>query len=182
MRAIDAIRRIPKPVLALLLVVFAAAFAGPLLLSDGPSFEGLEDLERAQEQGEEAASSSDRIRRSLEDIADNLEKGADIAGQGDKIGELTSKQRDSLEDLVGLLETQLEVLDRSSGLVGETTESTTSLAEISERQAERLENAIEVLRDIKDLAAEASGSSADLSRQARYGARLAEDSEDAFRP
>jgi methyl-accepting chemotaxis protein len=181
-KAIDAVRNIPKPVLALLVVVLVAAVAGPVFLGGDPSFDGLEDLERAQEKGEEAASSSDRIRKSLEEIAENLREGSGISGKGDRIEELTAEQRRSLQDLVAVLETQLGVLDRSSGLVGETTESTTSLAEISERQAQNLEEAIAVLRDIEDLAAEASASSADMSRQALYGARLAEDSEDAFRP
>jgi methyl-accepting chemotaxis protein len=176
------IRRIPKPLLALIALVVAAAIAGPLLLSDESPFEELEDLERAQESSEEAADRSDRIRKSLEEIANNLKAGAGLSSSGDRIEELTSEQRRSLLELVDVLETQLGVLDRSSKLVDETTGSTETLADISETQAENLEDTIDVLRNIEDLAAEASGSSADLARQARYGARLAEDSKDAFRP
>jgi hypothetical protein len=177
----EAIRRTPRPLLALIALVVVAAIAGPLL-SDGASFEGLEDLERAQESGEVAADRSDRIRKSLEEIAENLEEGAGLSSSGDRIEELTTEQRRSLRELVSVLETQLGVLDRSSGLVSETTESTESLADISEAQAETLQDTIVVLRDIEDLAAEASASSADFARQAIYGARLAEDSEEAFRP
>ncbi len=178
----EALRRIPKPLLALVAIVVAAGIAGPVFLSDGTPFEGLEDLERAQESGETAANRSERIRKSLEEIAENLQAGSGLSNSSDRIGELTSEQRGSLRELVSVLETQLEVLDRSSALVGETTESTESLADISETQADNLEETIGVLRDIEDLAAEASASSANLTRQAKYGARLAEDSEDAFRP
>jgi hypothetical protein len=180
--AIQRFGRIPKPLLALIVVVCVAAVLGPILLGGDPSLEALEDLESAQESGEEAATSSERIRRSLDEIADNLEAGAGISSQGDRIGELTAEQQKSLRDLVSVLEIQLGVLDRSSALVGETTESTRSLAELSEAQAANLKEAVGVLRSIEDLAAEASGSSADLARQALYGARLSEDSKDAFRP
>jgi hypothetical protein len=178
----ETIRRVPKPLQALIALVSAAAVAGPLFLGDGSSFQSLEDLERAQESGAVAANRSDRIRKSLDEIAENLEEGAGLSRSGDRIEELTTEQRRSLRDLIGVLETQLEVLDRSSALVNETTESTESLADISERQAENISETLGVLRDIEDLAAEASANSADLTRQATYGARLAEDSEEAFRP
>jgi hypothetical protein len=176
------IRRIPKPLLGLIALVSAAAIVAPIFLGDGTSFQSLEDLERAQESGEIAATRSDRIRKSLDEIAENLHAGAGLSSSGDKIGDLTAEQRRSMRDLVAVLETQLEVLDRSSSLVDETTESTESLADISATQAGNLEETIAVLRDIEDLAAEASSRSADLTRQATYGARLAEDSEEAFRP
>jgi hypothetical protein len=180
--AVEKFKQMPKPLLALIALVVVAAILGPLFLGGDPSFESLEKLEEAQKSGEEASTSSDKIRRSLEEIADNLEKGAGIANRGDRIGELTAEQQKSLRELVSVLETQLEVLDRSSELVGATTESTKSLAEISEAQATNLKDAIGVLRNIEDLAAKATGSAADLTRQAKYGARLAEDSKDAFRP
>jgi hypothetical protein len=178
----ETIRRIPKPLLALIALVSASAIAGPILLSDGSSFQSFEDLERAEERGEVASTRSDRIRKSLDEIASNLKAGAGLSSSGDKIGELTTEQRRSMHDLVEVLENQLDVLDRSSALVDETTESTKSLADISETQAGNLEETIAVLRNIEDLAAEASARSADLTRQATYGARLAEDSEEAFRP
>jgi hypothetical protein len=180
--AVEKILRIPKPLLALIAVVVASSILGPIFVSGGPSFESLERLEEAQESGEEASSSSDRLRKSLHEIAGNLQAGAGISEKGHTIGELTAKQQQSLLELVAVLKTQLDVLDRSSFLIGKTTESTKSLANISETQAENLKDAIGVLHNIKDLAAVAGTRSADLTRQARYGARLANDSKDAFRP
>ena len=180
--AIQNIRRIPKPLLALIALVTLAAILGPLFLSGGPSLGDLEKLEKAQESSEEAATRSDRIRHSLEEIADNLESGAGISEKGDRIGELTEEQQKSLRELVVVLESQLDVLDRSSELVGETTESTVSLADLSEEQTASLKTAVAVLSDIEALAADAGERSADLARQALYGARLSEDSKDAFKP
>jgi uncharacterized membrane protein len=180
--ALERLKLVPKPLLLFVGIVVVAAILGPLFLGGGPSLESLEKLEKAQASGEEASTTSDRIRRSLREIADNLEEGAGISTKGDRIGELTAEQQRSLRQLVAVLETQLDVLDRSSELVGETTESTESLADISAAQAANLKDAIVVLRNVEGLAADATARSTDLTRQARYGARLAEDSEEAFRP
>ena len=75
-------RLVPKPLLALIGLTTAAAIAGPLFLGEAPSVPDLEKLEEAQRSGEEASGRSDRIRQSVEDIADNLEEGAGISTQG----------------------------------------------------------------------------------------------------
>ena len=164
----------------LVAVALSAAVAAPFVFGGEEPLEQLNELERAQRAGEKASTRSDEIRQSLEDIAANLKAGSELSSRGDKIEDLTSRQQDSLRELVDVLKAQLEVLDRSSALVGETTESTTSLAELSSEQSAALKKAVGVLRDIEGFAATAGTRSANLARQALYGARLAEDSADSF--
>lgn len=140
----------------------------------------LKDVERATEAGEEAQPRSEKLESSLEDIADNLRAASGLSNKSDRIEELTAAQRRSLISLIDLLESQLETLERSSELVGETESETESLAELSEEQTTRLEEAVEVLERLRDFARRAGAKSADLARSARYSARLAEDSQKAF--
>jgi hypothetical protein len=140
----------------------------------------LEDIQRATERGEVAASRSERIEKSLEEIARNLRSGSELTERSDEIEELTTEQRRSLETLVDLLQAQLDTIERGSEFVEETEESTETLLRLSGEQAEKLEESVFVLRDLRDFARLAGARSADLARSALYGARLAEDSQRAF--
>lgn len=142
----------------------------------------LKDVERATQAGEEAQSRSEKLESSLEDIAENLRAASGLSDKSDRIEELTTAQRRSLISLIDLLESQLETLERSSELVGETESETKSLAELSEEQTTRLGEAVEVLERLKSFARRAGAKSADLARSAAYSARLAEDSQKAFKP
>ncbi|MDQ3986773.1 MAG: hypothetical protein M3280_09785 [Actinomycetota bacterium] len=159
-------------------VVAVAGVAG-FALTRGDN-EALEKLETAGRQSEKASTSSERIRESLKEIARNLEEASGLSGKSSKIEKLTAAQRQSLTDLVVLLKGQLKTLERTSGIVEGATSSTASVAKLSEGQTERLEEAIAVLRSLEDLAAGATGDSADLAHRARYSARLAEDSQESF--
>ena len=162
---------------AVLALVAGIAF---LFLRDADKPEALSDLEQAQEEGAEAQSNSDRITKRLEELADNLDEGADLTSQSDRIGELTARQRESLEDLVGILEGQLAALERSTGSLEETETSTESVADLSQAQAEVIRRAVASLRRLEDAARESSAFSADVASQAKYAARLAEDSQESF--
>jgi ABC-type transporter Mla subunit MlaD len=173
-------RRLSTRVWIALVVVAALTVGG--IVAWQRSQPALEDLERAAERGEEAGTRSERIRASLEAIAENLEEASGLENKSKKIEHLTSAQRESLEGLIDLLQSQLRTLGRTSRLVDETAESTSDLARLSEAQSEELQEAIEVLKRLRDFAREAGSTSADLARSARFSARLAEDSEEAFDP
>ena len=166
--------------LAAVAVVALAAGLAFFLLKDAGKPEAISDLERAQEESAEAQSNSDRIASRLEELAENLAAGEDLTSQTDRIGELTQRQRESLEELVGILEGQLEALKRSSGSLEGTESSTETLADLSEAQARLLRRAVASLRRLEAAARRASGFSADVTTQARYAARLAEDSQESF--
>ncbi len=157
-------------------LVVAGVGAAALLRGD----DDLEKLAEAQRQSEKASSSSAQIRKSLQDIAENLDRAAGLSGASGRIEELTAAQRRSLRDLVDLLQGQLDTIERSSALVKQSTSSTAALARLSRAQSEELESAVDVLRRLRAFAAEAGGDSARLSQMARYGARLARDSRKAF--
>ena len=161
-------------------IIVALAGGAFLLLRDADKPEAIQDLERAQEEGAKAQSNSDRITARLEELADNLEAGGELTSQTDEIGELTARQRESLEDLVGILEGQLDALERSAGSLEGTESSTETVADLSQAQARLLQRAVAALRELEDAARESSAFSADVARQARYAARLAEDSQQAF--
>jgi hypothetical protein len=157
-----------------LLVVFAVY---SLVRGEGDTFN---DLERAQRKSEQASTSADRIRTSLKEIAENLESASGLSSQSSKIEELTGAQRRSLRNLVGLLEGQLDTIERSANVVEGATSSTASLTRLSRTQSERLRSSVAVLRRLRTFAADASGDSGVLAQTARYSARLARDSRKAF--
>jgi methyl-accepting chemotaxis protein len=161
-------------------VIVALAGGAFLLLRDAGKPKAVQYLERAQEEGAEAQSNSDRITARLEELADNLEAGGELTSQTDQIGELTARQRESLEDLVGILEGQLDALERSAGSLEGTESSTETVADLSQAQARLLQRAVAALRELEDAARGSSAFSADVARQAKYAARLAEDSQQAF--
>jgi methyl-accepting chemotaxis protein len=161
-------------------VVALAAALAFFLLRDADKPEAISDLERAKEESAEAQSNSDRITARLEDLAENLSAGEDLSGQTDQIGELTQRQRESLEELVRILEGQLEALKRSSGSLEGTESSTETLADLSQAQARLLREAVASLRRLEAAARRASAFSTDVATEARYAARLAEDSQESF--
>ena len=169
-----------KRLIAVGAIVALAAGVAFLLLRDSDKPQALQDLERAQEEGAEAQSNSDRITARLEELADNLAAGEDLTSQSDRIGELTARQRESLEDLVDILEGQLDALERSTGSLEGTESSTETVADLSQAQARLLRRAVAALRELEDAARESSTFSADVARQAKYAARLAEDSQHSF--
>lgn len=166
-------------IVALGVAATLAAGAVALALRSGPP-EALGDLERAQQAGETARSRSADITDNLDRISANLRAGAGLGSKSAAIRALTERQRDSLTALVGLLRSQLGAIESSARIVGQTQTSTTNLARLSERQAEMVRRAVTALQRLRDLAAEAGALSADLARLAVYGARLAEDSQEAF--
>ena len=159
--------------------VLVAVVAGVLWAARGGE-DDLADLERAERSGRRAQSSGDVIADNLDRLAENLEAGSRLAGQSEQIGRLTRRQQRSLENLTSLLEDQLAELRRTAGAIGGTSRSSERVARLSEAQAAQVKAAVAALRRLRTFAAEASASSADLARQAVYGARLAEDSQRSF--
>lgn len=142
----------------------------------------LEQISEAQTKGAEAQETSEKIAATLEDLASNLREGRDLSSSSDEIHSLTERQRRSLGELLTVLEDQLDALRRSSRSLEATEETTTRVAELSERQAALIETAVAALRRLAESALTAGNFSADVARLARYAARLAEDSAEAFSP
>ena len=154
------------------------AGTGIYLALGGP--EPPRDLERLTDASEVAGERSATITANLERIAENLAEGATLTGDTEEIRSLTEKQRDSLKRLAALLEEQLEALAASTGALEGTQETTSDLARLSKKQARILKRTVEALEELRDHAASAATASANVDTAARYGARLAEDSQKAF--
>ena len=140
----------------------------------------LQQLEEAGEAGSRASRQRDRITRSLERIAENLEAGAGLSEASDEIHELTERQQRSLADLADLLQGQLDSIRRTGEILDTSEESARNVEAIGEAERERIQGTIASLRILEDATRSAVARSADLARQAVYGARLAEDSADSF--
>lgn len=161
--------------------VFAAVVAGAVLLQQAdPAPPDLDDLDRAGRAGDRAQTQSERITDSLERIARNLEAGADLAETSEEIHSLTERQQRSLADLAELLRGQLGSIRRTSERLEESQESARSVERIGEIETERIRETLGSLRILEAATRGAVERSADLARQAIYGARLAEDSADSF--
>ncbi|MBK5228688.1 MAG: hypothetical protein JJE05_09290 [Actinobacteria bacterium] len=164
----------------ILIAALAALIAGTgiFLALGGP--EPPRDLERLTEASEAAGDRSATITANLERIAENLAEGASLPGDTEEIRSLTDKQRDSLKRLAVLLEEQLEALAASTGALAGTQETTSDLARLSKEQVRILRRTVAALQELRDHAARAAAASAKVDTAARYGARLAEDSQKAF--
>lgn len=164
--------------LAVAALVGVGVAAGMRLASSGE--DDLGRLERAQEAGERARDASDRIADNLDRLARNLRAGRGLASKSEEIGDLTARQRRSLLDLTRLLEGQLAALRRTAGEVEGTSDVSARIARLSGSQAAEVRRSVAALRRLRSYAAAAASDSGALSRQARYGARLAEDSRESF--
>jgi hypothetical protein len=145
-----------------------------------PAPPDLSDLDRAGRQGEKAQNQSERITESLERIAENLEAGAHLAETSEEIHALTEKQQQSLADLADLLRGQLDSIRRTGERLAESQDSAQSVERIGEIETERIKETLSSLRILEAATRGAVERSADLARQAIYGARLAEDSAESF--
>lgn len=164
-------------------IVIAATAAliagtGIFLTFGGP--EPPRDLGRLTDASEVAGDQSAKITANLERIAENLAEGASLPGDTEEIHSLTEKQRDSLKRLAALLEDQLEALAGSTSALEDTQETTNDLAELSKEQVRILRRTVAALEELRDHAARGAAASAKVDTAARYGARLAEDSQKAF--
>ncbi len=165
-----------------LLVVSFAALAIAAGVVSVMTLRPPKDLADLQASADRASEGSERITENLQRLADNLEAGASLPGDTEAIHALTIKQQDSLERLADLLEQQLDSIAASAQALEDTQTSTDELAELSEAQAAILQRAVAALEDLKSFAASAARLSAEVATSARYGARLAIDSQEAFGP
>jgi hypothetical protein len=164
-----------------LLIALPAVLLAAVLLGGGPSApEDLGELERATEAGSRAQLQSERITENLERIAENLEQGAQLGETSSEIHDLTEKQRDSLSDLADLLRGQLASIRRSSRYLEASSESAAGVERIGAIESRRIRRTLASLRSLERATRSAVTRSASLARQAIYGARLAEDSAEAF--
>jgi hypothetical protein len=164
-------------------IVVAVALAGTgtaVLLLRGGKPAALEDVERAQRAGTEAQRETRRLTENLDRIASNLEAGADLSSQSAEIEDLTNAQGRSLEKLAALLRGQLRSLQKTVASLKGTKSSSAGVARLGERQTRIVAHAVAALRRLEDLAREAGATTARITRQTIYGARLAEDSQRAF--
>jgi hypothetical protein len=160
-----------------LLAVLATALIG----GGGSSApDHLDELDRASEAGSQAQAHSERITENLERIAENLEEGARLGETSAEIHDLTEKQRASLSNLAELLRGQLASIRRSGRFLARSQESARGVERIGEIESRRIEETLASLRTLERATRGAVMRSANLARQAIYGARLAEDSADSF--
>lgn len=138
------------------------------------------DLERLNDASETAGQESETITANLERIADNLAEGMSLSGDTSEIRELTEEQQASLKRLAALLKEQLAALGASAEALEGAEETTSALAQLSRAQARILRRTVQALQDLRGYAGAAAEASAEVDEAARYGARLAEDSERAF--
>ena len=142
--------------------------------------DALQELGRAQEASGRARAASSEIAANLERIADNISAAEDLDSKSSEIRELTGKQRESLSELLAIMRSQLAAIDRSAELVEGTERASKTLAGLGRRQAALIRAAVDALMRLREFARDAGTISGYLARQAIYGARLAEDSEEAF--
>jgi methyl-accepting chemotaxis protein len=164
------------------LVALAVVGGGFLLARSADTPKPLEDLERAGEAGDDAQAQTQRIIDNLEDIADNLGEGSRLSENSATIHELTERQRESLEELIGVLESQLSALEETQATLSQTEEAATGVAELGQRQRSVIARSVEALRRLQGYIEDATRRSARFAQQATYGAKLAEDSRKHFRP
>jgi flagellar basal body-associated protein FliL len=174
--------KLSRKVLIAVVIVAGLASAGTaaFVLANRESQE-LAQLERAEEERTALDRASDALTANLEQITENLEQGEGLASTTAEIRELTKAQQASLEKLAGYLRAQLRIVRRTIETLERSTAPAARLAELSDRQADVVERAVAALRDLERFVVSASNLSAELSTQARYGARLAEDSRKAFK-
>jgi methyl-accepting chemotaxis protein len=162
-------------------IALTAVLATALIAGGDPRAPGdLDELERASEAGSEAQLQSERITQNLERIAENLEDGAQLEEASSEIHELTEKQRESLSELADVLRGQLASIRRSSRFLERSSESAAGVERIGDVESRRIRRTLAALRSLERATRSAVTRSANLARQAIYGARLAEDSADAF--
>lgn len=164
-----------------LAVTLLGVLAFSLTREGGPSAPvDLEKLEEAGRAGAEAQEHSARITENLNEIAENLEAGGRLTETSSEIHELTEQQRASLTDLADLLRRQLDSIRRTGRHLAQSERSALGVERIGERERRRITGTLESLRRLERATLAAVTRSANLARQAVYGARLAEDSADAF--
>jgi hypothetical protein len=93
---------------------------------------------------------------------------------------LTEKQVASLDEVGRLLRKQIAELETTLSELRGTRTTAASIAGLSQEQSQILARTIDTLRRLRVMARLSSATSADLAVVARYGARLAEDSSQAF--
>ena len=173
--------RIPAPkVLIAVGALLAATTAVAVVLQDTEEPAPIRQLEHARKSGEAAGEAGARIAQNLEAIARHLQAGRTLSSDSDEINNLTSRQRRSLADLVGILEAQLEALRRSRSSLRASSEAAAGIAQLSARQARLVEASLRSLRRLRASVADSTRASARFAELARYGARLAEDSRRRF--
>lgn len=173
-------RRLRSPLVAalasgLLLVLGFVALAS---ISDKP--QALQDLERAERAGERAQRSSAQLVGDLERISENLEAGFPLGDRTDRIHALTTKQAASLDQVARQLADQIDELEGTLVRLRDTRATAASIEGLSAEQARILRETMGALQTLRAMARSSSASSADLARFARYGARLAKDSQRSF--
>ena len=162
------------------LVIAALAVGGGALAIAARRAPG-EDLERLEHAQSDARGRSAGIAANLERIAANLAEARGLTEKSDEIHGLTVRQQRSLERLASLLRRQLAQLERSAQTLETTRGSAGELLRISDRQARAVAEAVAALRELEVFARHAGEVSDEVAVRARYGARLAEDSEKSFR-
>ena len=139
-----------------------------------------EDLEDVDEAGSAAQRQTERIIANLDAIAANLEAGAGMSTYSKRIHRLTNLQRGSLEELIGVLRTQLVTLDRTRSTLLDTSRAAEGVADAGRDQAAAVSRSVALLRELRALVSQTHATSAGLAQKARYAARLAEDSQRRF--
>jgi hypothetical protein len=176
------LRRPSKRTVLISACLIALVAGGSLLLRSAEPPESLKKLEAASRAGADAQAETRRIIANLEDIASNLEAGENLTEQSSSIHDLTERQARSLRDLIVVLKDQLRALERTRATLGQTEEAATGVAELGARQKAVIQRSVAALRTLQGYIEDATRKSARFAQAARYGARLAEDTREHFRP
>jgi hypothetical protein len=158
----------------------AITIAATLAFNQEDQPTAVSDLQRAQEAGARAGSAGERIVANLERIEENLQAGAGISEKSDEIHDLTTRQRRSLENLVGLLREQLDTLEKTKRSLERTRDTAASVGRLGAKQLAILRRTLGSLERLRGNVVFATRTSGELARLAVYGARLAEDSQRRF--
>lgn len=146
----------------------------------GPQPSPPRDLSRLESSGRRTDAATEEIIDNLRAIAAHLRRGEGLARTSGEIRSLTDRQRRSLQELAALLRAQVHYLERSRRSVGSARRMTSGLVRLSARRARALRAAVAALEELEAFARRAGRVSRSVARRARYGARLAEDSQRRF--
>lgn len=142
----------------------------------------VEHLETARSEGAKLQDRSAELRRGIREIAGNFGPAAGLSDVSGKIGKLTHAQQRSLRRVDSLLAAQVDDIGGTAAIVAEIRALNDQVAAASTRQATQLSENISTLRRLRAIARRTRAISTYFTRQAAYGARLAEDSARSFGP
>jgi methyl-accepting chemotaxis protein len=173
-------RRLRSPLVAAVGAGVLLVLGVVALLSRSGEPESLQDLSRAEKAGDRARATSEELAADLQAISENLKAGFDLPEKSSRIHALTEKQAASLDEVARVLRRQIDHLENTLSKLRSTRETAASMEDLSSEQSQLIDRTVATLRQLRALVHDTSATSLDLARFARFGARLAKDSQRSF--